>query len=95
VALRSADQLLAHAVGETLEALNLEPEDVAAARLARKYAEALDEVEDPAKYVGIIGPSLLKVLESLGATPRARAEIGRRLDDGGTSQLAKLRAARR
>lgn len=41
-ALRSADDLLAPAVAETLNALELQPEDAGAARLAETYAKALD-----------------------------------------------------
>ena len=96
--LKAADQTMVAAVASTLDALALEDADAGAKRLAMTYAESLDSVgsdQELAKVIGIVGPSLLKCLESLGATPKARAEIGKKVDGGGESQLAKLRAARR
>lgn len=94
--LRDADDLLAPAVRETLAALDVQPADAAAVRLALRYAKVIDDHDDTAWAMRWVGPLLLDALEQLGATPAARA----RLKTGKTSeapvgQLAKIRAARR
>lgn len=93
--LRSVDGMLGPAVSEMLRKLDLSPEDVAAARLAKKYAEAIDAAEDPQEALEKLGHRLLAALESLGATPKARALIKKGgASNGGESKLAQLRAAR-
>jgi hypothetical protein len=97
--LRDADQLLYPSVCETVAVLDLDPNgaDAAAVKLAKQYARAIDEASD-AKQAGVLrwlGPELLKVLESLGATPAARAAIKKPAKpDAKPDGLAKLRAAR-
>lgn len=94
--LRSTDALLGPAVQATINALQTAPEDTGAVKLAHSYAKAIDEAEDRAEALERLGPKLLACLESLGATPKARAAI-RKGDTGGQSQgeLAALRSARR
>lgn len=72
-----ADQLVLPAVQTALAQLRLTDQDAAAARLAERYAWALDNARDPAWALRWIGPELLKCLESLGATPAARAAVSR------------------
>ena len=94
--LRPADQLMQHAVAQTLDELGLDGKDRGAVRLALEYAITIDGCRDPAWAMRWLGPLLLDCLESLGATPLARSRI-----KGGApavtpvNQLAKLRAARR
>jgi hypothetical protein len=93
--LRSADTLFAPAVHDALNALQIAAEDVAAAQLARRYAEALDKAPDDAEVLAEFGPKLLSVLTALGATPRGRAALGRKsAQPRGTRRLEVLRAAR-
>ncbi len=90
-------------VDASITALDLTPADHGAARLAREYADLIDNAigdghrddADRAWALRWIGPLLLDTLEALGATPAARA----RLKDPKTTQapespLDKLRAAR-
>jgi hypothetical protein len=89
---KPADETLAGAVAESVEHLELTPADGAAARLAMVYAESIDAGVDRER----LGPALLRCLEQLGATPRARAEIGRRVHgEVVESALERLRATRR
>ncbi|HET6291008.1 MAG TPA: hypothetical protein VFG15_30225 [Amycolatopsis sp.] len=85
------------AVGQALDALDLEDEDIGAATLARRLAVALD-AETSGRTVAELSGRLLSVLESLGATPAARKSI---LPKGGNGdgaaespKRAKLRALR-
>lgn len=64
---------LGAAVDETLANLTLADCDTAAATLARQYAEGIDSAGDRGEALEKLGPKLLAVLESLGATPKARA----------------------
>ena len=99
---RDVDQMLWPAVCETIAVLKLDPDgaDAAAAKLAQQYARTIDAAapgKDYAYAVRWLGPELLKVLESLGATPAARAAItGKKpvKPDAKPSGLATLRAAR-
>jgi hypothetical protein len=91
---RSADDLIAPAVTQTIQMLPLAPEDHAAAALAQRYAAAIDSSDDPAGALEQLGPRLLAVLESLGASPKARAQITKGNTTGGQGKLAALRAAR-
>lgn len=104
--LQPAEGTLSYAVNATLEQLKLGPMDTAAAQLARKYAKAIDDANDLAEAISYNGPKLLSCLESLGATPAARARMirgarGRMRGGGGDggnegkSRLDQLREARR
>src|SRR6266567_7325925 len=73
--LRDAGELLAPAVAETVMALGLGGKDAAVAQLARRYAAVIDGAESPGAALRAFGPPLLKVLESLGATPAGRAGL--------------------
>jgi hypothetical protein len=97
---RPVEHTLSGAVAETVGALDLGPEDAAAVRLAAAYATAVDALDDDRLpgLIGTIGPSLLRCLEQLGATPKARAEVGLRVDRGRSGRLTeldRLREARR
>lgn len=98
-----AAELITPAVAAAIDALELRPEDIAAARLARYYAVQIDqatvsgEPKISAWAARNLGPLLLQALESLGATPAARAAItGKKAaqPDAKPSGLAALRAAR-
>ncbi len=94
--LRSADTLIAPAVAETIKQLTLGPEDAAAVRLAERYAAAIDAAPatEQQETLDKLGPKLLAALESLGATPKARAAL--KTQPAGTGgRLEALRAARR
>ncbi|HEX7038674.1 MAG TPA: hypothetical protein VF202_01015 [Trueperaceae bacterium] len=94
--LQPADRLLTPAVNATLKHLDLAAADDAAVVLARKYAAAIDAGTD--ETLNDLGPKLLAVLESLGATPRARAALQKGGAGGqgqGQGKLAAIRAARR
>jgi hypothetical protein len=93
--LQDTDRTLAAAVALTLDALKLAPEDAAAKRLAQKYAAAIDAAEQSQDALDKLGPKLLATLESLGATPAARARLKEGSAQGGKpNRLAQLRAAR-
>ena len=98
--LRDTDRLLYPSVCETVAVLGLDPNgaDAAAVKLAKQYARTIDEASDAkeATVIWHLGPELLKVLESLGATPAARAAIKppAKPADAKPNGLAKLRAAR-
>jgi hypothetical protein len=93
--LQPADNLIAPAVNETLNQLDLSEADAAAAALAKRYAAAIDEAINPHVVLDDLGPKLLAVLESLGATPKARAAIQKGASSSGqTTKLSALRAAR-
>lgn len=94
------DRLITPAVAETITHLELAESDAAAVRLAHVLAHELDALQrdpehDPATVDRLAG-RLLTVLESLGATPRARAAIKGGNPVGGSqkSPLAALRDAR-
>ncbi len=90
--LRDSAELLAPAVAETIAALDLKPEDTAAALLARRYAKAIDDGDGDT--LSWLGPKLLTVLEQLGATPAARAKAkGVKAADGKPNRLQQLRGA--
>lgn len=109
--LRDAAETMAAAVAETLDALERKEDDAAARQLAVHYAEVIDSshghcaaCDDPdckraqgsSWAMRWIGPLLLDVLDSLNATPAARARLkkGGQKPDGPPSRLAQLRAAR-
>ncbi len=72
---RDPDTLLLPAVETAVEALGLDGTDAAAAALAREYARTIDQARDSAYAYRWLGPLLLDCLESLGATPMARAKL--------------------
>ena len=104
-ALRDASELLFPAVTATLASLGIDTadgsQDAAAAKLALQYAITIDRAT-PGKDYGYalrwLGPELHKILESLGATPAARAAMKRGKnssdDNAKPSGLRKLREAR-
>jgi hypothetical protein len=92
--LRSVDTQLGPAVHATLRALQLRPEDAGAVKLAAHYAQAIDDADDPATTLAMLGPKLLAVLESLGATPKARAALQKGDPPSAAGKLDRLRAAR-
>src|SRR5262245_61273110 len=96
-ALRVVSELVIAAVEETIEALTLQPEDKAAVQLARKYATAIDEAdpEDRAEVLEKLGPKMLTALESLGATPAARAKLKGGAPTRAQNRLEAIRSARR
>jgi hypothetical protein len=98
--LRNTDRLMFPAVVEAVAVLDLDPngKDAAAVKLAKLYAIAIDEASD-AKQANVLrwlGPELQKVLESLGATPAARAAMKKpaKPADAKPNGLTRLRAAR-
>lgn len=98
-ALRDASELLWPAVQETLASLDLQPEDAAAAKLARRYARVIDQTPDTKQpsIMRWLGPELQRILESLGATPAARAALtkGRKPEpETKPGGLAAIRAAK-
>lgn len=98
--IRSADDLISPAVANAIHERRheLTDEDIAAVRLAQRYAAAIDDGDTDT--LAQMGPKLLAVLEQLGATPKARAVIGTRIaavkDTSGptTTKLQAIRAAR-
>lgn len=92
--IRDATTLIGPAVNQTLQQLDLADEDQAATQLAVRYATAIDEADDPTDTLNQLGPKLLAVLEQLGATPKARAQITKGTPAGGTNRIAALHAAR-
>lgn len=98
--LRDTSELLWPAVQETLTALGLGSEDAAARKLAQRYAQVIDglpdrgegtseRAHDQAWGLRWMGPLLLDALDQLGATPAARARIGKQIDAGGDSARAQ------
>jgi hypothetical protein len=94
--LRSSDALLLSAVTEAIAALGVAPEDSAASRLARAYAQEIDErnPEESVEVLDKLGPKLLATLDALGATPKSRGRVTKTAPVG-ESELERLRAARR
>lgn len=85
-------------VALTINALDLTDKDAAAVKLAFDYADALDAHRGPegdpklrAWAVRWIAPQLLDVLESLGATPRARKVKAGKPGDAKPNRLHALR----
>ena len=72
IALRPADDLLAPVVATSIQALELDGKDAAAAQLATVYARVIDGARDPAWAARWIGPLLLQALAELHATPASR-----------------------
>lgn len=93
--LQAADNLLAPAVAAAIGALTLDNADTGAVKLARAYAEAIDAAPGDPEVLEKLGPKLLAALESLGATPKARATITKGTAGAAAGRLAALRAARR
>ncbi len=99
MALRDASELLYPAVCETIAVLGLDKDgkDAAAAKLAKQYARVIDRASD-AKQASILrwlGPELQKILESLGATPAARAAMKQpKTGNAKPNRLQQLREAR-
>ena len=123
--IRPVDGLVKPAVAVTLEKLGLTDADKAAARLAERYAAAIDDAAvtaadladlaadvdpgDAATHKRLaaltarveahqvlvdLGPRLLACLESLGASPKARAALRKGGGQGGGGKLQGIREAR-
>lgn len=86
-------------VKSTIAALELTDKDRAAVKLAEDYAALIDQstsTKDKYWCLRWIGPELLKVLESLGATPVAREKLKTGTPvNAGPNKLNALRAKRR
>lgn len=96
--IRDASELLYPAVVETLAELGLLGEDAGMAKLARQYARTIDEQTTPKLYAWALwrfGPELQKTLESLGASPVARARMKKGGDDAAEDPLSQLPVRRR
>lgn len=94
---QAADNTMSAALAEALSHIDhLEDADAAVVRLAERYAVAIDWSDDPTEALATFGPKLRLVLESLGASPRARAALkaGEKGTNAGSGRLAALRAAR-
>lgn len=94
---RDASELLWPAVAETLSQLDLKAEDAGVKKLAQRYAQVIDQHDDPAWCARWVFPLLLDCLNALGATPAARAALTKK---GGPANnapdpLAQLRSRRR
>jgi hypothetical protein len=98
--LRDASELLYPAVCETIAVLKLDPDgqDAAMAKLALRYARVIDQAPDGKEQVSALwhlGAELRGCLESLGASPAARAAIKTPgPPDAKPTGLQQLRAAR-
>ena len=94
--LRAVDDMLGPAIAQTIAALDLGPEHAAAAKLAERYAKCIDRAQDVAYACRWLGPLLLDALTQLGATPAARARLGKGQKPGpaGPNWLDDLRKAR-
>ena len=93
--IRDADDLVEFAVRETLDCLILQPEHAAAKKLAIEFARAIDRADSSTYSMRHLAPLLLDCLESLGATPRAKAALREGKPPSVTGGLTALRAARR
>lgn len=89
--LRPVDDLIAPAIHATINALQTGPEDSGAVQLAHIYAKRIDD--DP-ESLEQIGPKLLAVLESLGATPKGRSLLKAPAGGAKGGKLAAVRNAR-
>ena len=69
---RDTAELLGPSVEQTLDALELDDKDAAAAQLTAVYARVIDDARDPAWAARWIGPLLLQALAELHATPASR-----------------------
>jgi hypothetical protein len=81
-ALRDASELLYPAVYATIASLDIDRDgkDAGMAKLALRLARVIDDTPDgkqQASALWHLGAELHKVLESLGASPAARAAIGK------------------
>jgi len=94
--LQLADNLLGPAVAAAIDALQAAPADAGAVKLARQYADAIDQADDRTEALEKFGPKLLAVLESLGATPKGRAALRKEAPGAqGRGKLGAIREARR
>lgn len=105
---RDASQLLYPAVQQAIAELGLLGSDAAIIKLAQQYARVIDSQpghcrgcdgenctrsQTSAWAMRWLGPELLKVLESLGATPAARKNV-KTAPEPPKNALDALRAAR-
>lgn len=88
LAMRYADQLdEAALIAADLEDVEVDEDNAQLLYALRKRVEAHQVLLD-------LGPKLLAVLESLGATPKGRAAMGYRPSTGGGGKLAALRGGK-
>lgn len=97
--LREVSELLYPSVAATVASLDIDRDgkDAGMAKLALRIARVIDETPDAKQASALwhLGAELHKVLESLGASPAARAAIKKpKTPDAKPDGLAKLRAAR-
>jgi hypothetical protein len=90
-----AEDTLAGAVAVSLAGMTLSPEDQGVRRLAEQYALQIDQAEDRARALEVLGPKLLAALDALQATPLARARVSKGVTPSGPSPLDRIREARR
>jgi hypothetical protein len=83
---------LVPAVEESVAALGLGGEHAAAVQLARRYAEVIDQAENPVYALRWVGPLLLRVLTELQATPASRVGVRKPVPER-PNQVQRLRAA--
>ncbi len=81
------------AVEASIAALELGDRDQAAAALALRYAEVMDNAKDPVWATRWIGPLLLRSLEELGATPKSRPAAKKSPGAARENRVAQLRTA--
>ena len=99
--LREVSELLYPSVAATVASLDIDRDgkDAAMAKLALRMARVIDETPDPKQASALwhLGAELHKVLESLGASPAARAALkrgeGKDKPPARVSKLDQLRAA--
>lgn len=97
--LREVSELLYPSVAATVASLDIDRDgkDAAMAKLALRLARVIDETPDAKQSSALwhLGAELHKVLESLGASPAARAAMKTsKPADAKPNGLAALRAAR-
>ena len=98
--LRDVSELLYPSVSATIASLDIDRDgkDAGMAKLALRLARVIDATPDGKEHVSAIwhlGAELRAVLESLGASPAARAAIKQpKPGDAKPNGLQKLRAAR-
>jgi hypothetical protein len=88
---------MAGAVDEALRSAKIAPKHIAAATLARKYAEAIDAARgggDGGQALADLGPKLLATLTALGLTVAAKHATGKGTPDDPKSPRGVLRQLR-
>lgn len=97
MALRDASGLLEPVVRDALATLDLPESDLALVSLALAYARAIDRdafQDEPSGELAVLGPKLHAVVESLLASPAARAKFKQATSDGPVMGADALRVLR-